>query len=60
MADRHKTNPLTFRPPPELRAWAESEHERRGVPLSQVLNEALEHERERLGGETEAAVAEGR
>jgi hypothetical protein len=56
--DRHKMRP--WRPRAELAAWAMDEAERRGVPLSQVLNEALEHERSTVeSARQEAAKGSG-
>jgi len=59
MPNKHKHPYIGWNPPAELSQWARAEAERRGVPLSQVLNEALEHERERVMSET-AAKGEGR
>jgi len=41
MPGKNKTPLLGWHPPAELSAWVRGEAERRGVPLSVVLNEAL-------------------
>jgi hypothetical protein len=47
MTGRNKNPLLGWHAPAELSDWARAEAKRRGVKLSQVLNEALEHEMER-------------
>jgi hypothetical protein len=42
MAGKNKTPLLGWHPPAELSAWVRAEAQRRGVPLSVILNEALE------------------
>jgi len=48
MADRHKHGGLSWHPPGELSTWVRAEAERRGVPISTILNEALEAHWKRL------------
>ena len=42
----HKSPLLGWHPPAELSAWVRGEAKRRGVPLSVILNEAVEAARE--------------
>ncbi len=42
MPSRHKTPLLGWHPPAGLSAWIRAEAKRRGVPVSAVLNEAIE------------------
>lgn len=61
MTGRNKNPLLGWHPPAELSDWARAEAKRRGVKLSQVLNEALEHERSAVeGARQEAATKEER
>lgn len=46
MPGKNKTPLLGWHPPAELSAWVRAEAERRGLPLSVILNEALEAYRE--------------
>lgn len=46
MPGKNKTPLLGWHPPAELSAWVRAEAEHRGVPLSVVLNEAVELYRE--------------
>jgi hypothetical protein len=41
MPSKNKTPLLGWHPPAELSAWVRAEAERRGVPLSRLLDEAL-------------------
>jgi hypothetical protein len=41
MPGRNKTPLLGWHPPAELSAWVRAEAQRRGVPLSVILNEAV-------------------
>ena len=45
MPNQHSSPMLGWHPPAELSAWARAEAERRAVPLSVVLTEALEDKR---------------
>ena len=47
MPSRHKAPLLGWHPPAELQAWVRAEAERRGVPLSVILNEAVTEKRTR-------------
>jgi hypothetical protein len=51
MPGKNKTPLLGWHPPAELSAWVREEAKRRGVPLSVVLNDALEAYRLRPGVE---------
>ena len=42
MPNKHKTPMLGWHPPAGLSAWVRAEAARRGVPISVVLNEAVE------------------
>lgn len=41
MTDRHKSNPITFRPPPEDRSWLIEHASRTGKAVSAILADAL-------------------
>jgi hypothetical protein len=41
MVGKNKNPMLGWHPPPELAAWVRAEAQRRSVPLSVVLNEAI-------------------
>ena len=59
MPSRHKTPLLGWHPPAGLAAWVRAEAGRRGVPLSAVLNEAVERLRfERLDADHEQGEGE--
>lgn len=47
MPSRHRNPHLGWNPPAGLSGWARAEAERRGVPLSVILTEALAEKRER-------------
>jgi hypothetical protein len=47
MPSKHKSPLVGWHPPADLAAWARAEAERRGVPLSQILTEALAEKRDR-------------
>lgn len=54
MPGKNKTPLLGWHPPAELQAWVRAEAQRRSVPLSVILNEAVEAyrmERERPRGQ---------
>jgi hypothetical protein len=42
MPSQHKTPLLGWHPPAELAAWVRAEAQRRGVPISVILNEAVQ------------------
>ncbi len=41
MPDRHKANPVTFRPPEDDRAWLYAHAAGQGCSVGSILNEAL-------------------
>jgi len=49
MPSKHKAPLLGWHPPAELSAWVRDEAARRGVPLSRVLNAAIEAYRDAPG-----------
>lgn len=55
MVGKHKTPLVGWHPPAELAAWARDAAERRDVPLSVILNEALEAYRKDVDTSREAA-----
>jgi hypothetical protein len=52
MPGRNKNPLLGWHPPAELSAWVRAEAERRGVPLSVILTEAVEAYRAQAGRKT--------
>lgn len=46
-ADRHKTNPVTFRPPPEDRTWLYAHAKATAQSVGAILTEALAEYRAR-------------
>lgn len=52
MADRHKNNPITFRPPADDRAWLLAYAEETGQPVRRVLALALAAFRASVSGDT--------
>jgi hypothetical protein len=55
MPDRHKRQPITFRPPDEDRAWLEARARQSGLPVRRVLALALAAYRAACGDSTPAA-----
>jgi hypothetical protein len=49
MIDRHRVNPISFRPPEGDRAWLEQHAEQTGKPVRRILAEALAEYREKHG-----------
>ena len=47
MADRHKTPPLTFRPPADLRAWLAEVSKATGRAIGAIIIDALREYKER-------------
>lgn len=47
MADRHKTPPLTFRPPADLRAWLAEVSKTTGRAIGAIIIDALREYKER-------------
>jgi predicted GIY-YIG superfamily endonuclease len=48
-ADRHRMQPLTFRPPRPLRAWLQAYAEATERPVGAIIAEALTEYRDRMG-----------
>jgi hypothetical protein len=46
MSDRHKRQPISFRPSPELWAWLDEQAAAEGKPVRQIIKESLELERD--------------
>lgn len=51
MTDRHKVNPVTFRPPEGDRAWLYAYAKESGRPAGSILSEALAEYRQRKEAE---------
>lgn len=50
MADRHKNQPLRFRPPEPERLWLVSYQEKTGQPMNAILTEAVRRLRAEVEG----------
>jgi hypothetical protein len=48
--DRHKNNPMSFRPPKDIRDWIKKYAEEAGLPESQIVIVALKYYRARAEG----------
>jgi len=56
---KHKSPLLGWHPPAELSAWVRAEAQRRGVPISAVLNEAVRLLRSAEAARTGVPVSDG-
>ena len=59
MPSKHKSPLLGWHPPAELSAWVRAEAQRRGVPISAVLNEAVRLLRSAEAARTGVPVSDG-
>ena len=59
MPSKHKSPLLGWHSPAELSAWVRAEAQRRGVPISAVLNEAVRLLRSAEAARTGVPVSDG-